>query len=110
MSGDASNMCFVRRIYDHLSLATTCATFLRAAASQDEEEEHWQLDVSSFILPSREAAEKYFECYFNHSGATYRYLDRPHVQGLLDRLYQSDDDILEDHSNTALLLMVMAEG
>lgn len=103
-------MCFMRRVYNHLSLATTSDIFPRAAVSQDEEEENRQLDVSSFFLPSREAAEKYFEYYFNHSGATYRYLDRPYITGLLDRLYQSDNDILEDHSKVALLLMVMAEG
>ena len=110
MLGDASNKYFVRRIYNHLSFATTSDTFPRAAVSQDEEEENRQLDMSSFFLPLRESAEKYFECYFNHSGATYRYLDRPYIEGLLDRFYQSDDDILEDHSNVALLLMVMAEG
>lgn len=110
VTGDASNMCFVRRIYNHLSSAFTSGTFPRTAIGQDEEEESRQLDVSTFFLPAREAAEKYFDCYFNHSGATYRYLDRPYMEELLKRLYQSDEESLEDHSQVALLLMVMAEG
>lgn len=103
-------MYFLRRIYNHLSFATTSDTFPRAAVTQEEEEENRQLDLSAFFLPSREAAERYFDCYFDHSGATYRYLDRPYMEELLDRLYRSDDGILEDHSKVALILMVMAEG
>lgn len=103
-------MCFVRRVYNHLSLATTDDTFPSVAVSQDEGQAHRQLEASSFILLSWEAASRYFVCYFNHSGATYRRPDRHYIEKLLDSLYHGDDDTLEDHSKVALLLTMMAEG
>jgi hypothetical protein len=41
---------------------------------------------------------------------TYRYLDRPRVEHLLDQFYQDVDAVVEDHSSVALLFMVMAHG
>lgn len=84
--------------------------FPRALSSHDSVEMHREFDISSFLLPSREAAAKYLLCYFEHASVTYRYLDRPRVEHLLDQFYQDVDAVVEDHSSVALLFMVMAHG
>jgi hypothetical protein len=84
--------------------------FPRALSSHDSGEMRLDFDISSFLLPSREAAAKYLLCYFEHASITYWYLDRPRVENLLDQFYQDVEAVVEDHSSVALLFIVMAHG
>lgn len=97
-------------MYEHLSLVTSSENFPRALDSEDGGEPQRALDMTTFVAPSRETADSYFQCYFEHATVTYRFIDRHVAEVALARYYAGDDEVLEDHCSVALILMIMAQG
>ncbi|EQL01854.1 Transcription factor, fungi [Ophiocordyceps sinensis CO18] len=62
------------------------------------------------ILPERDTAKAYLECYFEHASTTYRFIGRSDIYDNFDRVYREDDVILQDNMKMAQLLFVLGIG
>jgi hypothetical protein len=67
-------------------------------------------ESSILILPDKANASEYVDCFFDHLNATYRYLPRAKMKGILDRLYEGDPQLLRDDASLALFLSVIGSG
>lgn len=62
-------------------------------------------------MPSRQEAEEYVECFFDHVNPTYRYLCVREINQILHRVYSDEGQIRQDNAASfALVLAVLACG
>lgn len=78
--------------------------------TREKEVEDQSPTDSILLLPDRAQAEQYLDCFFDHLNATYRYLPRAKMVGLLNRVYSNDSALLGDNADMALFLSVIASG
>ncbi|KAL4950783.1 fungal-specific transcription factor domain-containing protein [Aspergillus filifer] len=107
-AGDASTHTFLKSVYTHLqSLGQVLPRNLQRPAEQILEGES---PASIFFPPDRKIAQECIDCFFEHSNATYRYIPRSQVQGLLEAFYAQDEGVLGDDAKSAVFLLVLAVG
>lgn len=98
---------FLKRVFSHISLLGKVHP--REVTREKEVEDQSPTD-SILLLPDRAQAEQYLDCFFDHLNATYRYLPRAKMVGLLNRVYSNDSALLGDNADMALFLSVIASG
>ncbi|KAL4946641.1 fungal-specific transcription factor domain-containing protein [Aspergillus oleicola] len=103
-AGDSSTHAFLKSVYTHLqSLGQVLPRNLQRPAEQILERES---SASVFFPPECKIAQEYIDCFFEHSNATYRYIPRSQVQGLLEGFYAQDERVLGDDAKVAVFLML----
>ncbi|VUC20480.1 unnamed protein product [Clonostachys rosea] len=66
--------------------------------------------VTTMVLPDKAMATAYSNAYFDHGNATCRYLPRDEIFRLLDELYTTGSRILQNHTEMAIILLVLGTG
>ncbi|KAL4867321.1 hypothetical protein BDV12DRAFT_186734 [Aspergillus spectabilis] len=105
---DASTHAFLKSVYTHLqSMGQVLPRNLRRPAEQILEGDS---PASIFFPPTRQVAQEYVDCFYEHSNATYRYIPKSQIQHLMDGFYAQEERVLQDDAGVVILLLVMAVG
>uniref|UniRef100_A0A8H7K2X0 Xylanolytic transcriptional activator regulatory domain-containing protein n=1 Tax=Bionectria ochroleuca TaxID=29856 RepID=A0A8H7K2X0_BIOOC len=107
-SGDASVHAFLQKVSGHL--AHVGRGLPRNLFSKEQGGLIEDNQASTFVLPSIETAKAYFDCFFDHANTTYRYLPKAEMFELLNRVYAENETVLSDHTNMAIILLIMGIG
>uniref|UniRef100_A0A8H7N0W9 Zn(2)-C6 fungal-type domain-containing protein n=1 Tax=Bionectria ochroleuca TaxID=29856 RepID=A0A8H7N0W9_BIOOC len=107
-SGDASVHAFLQKVSGHL--AQVGRGLPRNLFSKEQGGLIEDNQASTFVLPSIETAKAYFDCFFDHANTTYRYLPKAEMFELLNRVYAENETVLSDHTNMAIILLIMGIG
>ncbi|KAJ3525752.1 hypothetical protein NM208_g11505 [Fusarium decemcellulare] len=107
-SGDASVHAFLRRVSRHL--AQVGQGLPRNLFKQEQDTPKVGDTTRTLLLPDKQVAQGYVDCYFEHANVTYRYVPRAELCEVLKLAYAEDDAVLQDDIRMAMLLLVMGMG
>lgn len=107
LKGDSSTHAFLGRVCGQLS---HLGRALPREATREMEHTDKSPPRSMLILPDKSQALEYLDCFFDHLNATYRYLSRAKMQGLLERVYNDDAEVLQCDATMALFLSIIGNG
>ncbi|VUC32677.1 unnamed protein product [Clonostachys rosea] len=107
-SGDASVHAFLQKVSGHL--AQVGRGLPRNLFSKEQGGFHPNNQAITFVLPSIETAKGYFDCFFDHANTTYRYVPKAEMFELLRQVYAENETVLSDHTDMAIVLLIMGIG
>ncbi|KAL1838902.1 hypothetical protein VTK73DRAFT_4212 [Phialemonium thermophilum] len=109
--GPASGVSFLlrvqKRLHQTLAFSKTSSIFTFGDAPLPD------VDLSFFVLPPRDEAQRLLDRYFDFAVPTHRFLHRPTVQGWLDELYETMGMLRDEDgaaARIAVLFMVFAQA
>ncbi|CAH0019838.1 unnamed protein product [Clonostachys rhizophaga] len=107
-SGDASVHAFLQKVSGHL--AQVGRGLPRNLFSKEQGGLNPDNQSITFVLPSIETAKGYFDRFFDHAHTTYRYVPKAEMFELLSQVYAENDAVLSNHTDMAIVLLIMGIG